>query len=88
MVGLKVMQLPFLLESELLELDNNSQAISDADTVSVIIRFLDDVFVRLILLNILSQSALECGNDRTDKKNLGKFFIRNYFVMFISTYII
>lgn len=64
------MQLPFLLESELLELDSNSQTINDADTVSVIMRFLDDVLVRLILLNILSQSALEYGNDRTDKKNL------------------
>jgi len=70
MFGLKVMQLPFLLESELLELDSNSQTINDADTVSVIMRFLDDVLVRLILLNILSQSALEYGNDRTDKKNL------------------
>lgn len=64
------MQLPFLLQPKLLELDSNSQTINNADTVSVIIRFLDDVLVRLILLNILSQSALECGNDRTDKKNL------------------
>lgn len=64
------MQLPFLLQPKLLELDSNSQTINNADTVSVIIRFLDDVLVRLILLNILSQSALECDNDRTDKKNL------------------